>query len=131
MVSTHLLFPSFPVSVPKLFVTVPIAPITTDITVTFKFYSFFQFPSKVQVLIFLFAFFQLYSVVCRDGKIYSSAGPLFCWLIISGGISIIFTIKLWTLSENESAVSVAVNVIRNGIQNLDESVCVSVRAHTL
>ena len=35
-------------------VTVPRAPIT----VNFIFHSFFQFPSKVQVLIFLFIFFQ-------------------------------------------------------------------------
>ena len=44
-------------------VTVPKVPITIDIIVTFMFYSFFQFSSKVEVLILLFTFFQFYSVV--------------------------------------------------------------------
>ena len=48
-------------------VTVTKAPI--GIIVTFVFHSFFQFPSKVQVLILLFPFFQFYSVVSRDCKI--------------------------------------------------------------
>ena len=39
-------------------VTVPKAPITIGIIVTFMFHSFFQFSSKVEVLILLFAFFQ-------------------------------------------------------------------------
>ena len=46
-------------------VTVPRAPITIDITVTFIFYIFFQFPSKVEALILLFAFFQFYSVTAK------------------------------------------------------------------
>ena len=37
-------------------VTVPNAPITIDITVTFMFHSFFLFPGKVSVFISLFAF---------------------------------------------------------------------------
>ena len=46
---------------------------------------FFQSPSKVQVLICLFAFFQFYLVECRDSKIHYSAGHFFflffffCW----------------------------------------------------
>ena len=44
-------------------VTVPNAPITIGIIVTYMFHSFFQFPSKVEVLISLFTFFQFYSVV--------------------------------------------------------------------
>ena len=44
-------------------VTVPNAPITIGIIVTFMFHSFFQFPSKVEVLILLFTFFQFYSLV--------------------------------------------------------------------
>ena len=35
-------------------------------------FVFFQFPSKVQVLIFLFAFCQFYSVVSRDCKVHKS-----------------------------------------------------------
>ena len=41
-------------------------PITISIIVTCMFYSFFQFPSKVEVLILLFTFFQFYSV---DNKV--------------------------------------------------------------
>ena len=63
-------------------VTVPSAPSTIGITVTFMFHSFclffcfFQFPSNVQVLISLFAFLQFYSVVGRDGEVHNSAGSL-------------------------------------------------------
>ena len=48
-------------------VTVPKAPITIGTIVTFMLHSFFfQFSSKVEVLILLFTFFQFYSVVSRD-----------------------------------------------------------------
>ena len=61
--------------------TVPRAPITIGMTVTFMFLSFFQFPSKVQVLIFLFIFFQLLlhgqlgQQSLKFSKFFS-----FCWL---------------------------------------------------
>ena len=58
-------------------VTVPRPPITTGITVTFIFHGFFQFSSKVQVLISLFDFFQFYPMINRNGKIHYSAGYLF------------------------------------------------------
>ena len=57
--------------------TVPKAPITSGTIVTFKFHSFFQFPSKVEVLILLFTFFQFYSVVSRDSKAHNFANSLF------------------------------------------------------
>ena len=65
-------------------VTVPSAPITIGITVTFIFHSFFFFQSsrKVLVHISLFAFFQFDPMVNRDGKIHDSAGFLlffYCW----------------------------------------------------
>ena len=41
-------------------VTVPKAPITNGIIVTFMFHSFFLFSSKVEVLILLFTFFVLF-----------------------------------------------------------------------
>ena len=50
-------------------VTVPNAPITIGTIVTFMFQSFFQFSSKVEVLILLFTFLQIYSVVRRDSKV--------------------------------------------------------------
>ena len=85
------------------FVTVPKAPITIGIIVTCMFYSFFQFPSKVEVLILLFTFFQFYSVVSRDSKIDYFASFLFLLLIIikSGllaGIIIIIIIIITNLS---------------------------------
>ncbi len=63
-------------------VTVPKAPITIGIIVTFIFHSFFQFSSKVEVLISLFIFFQFYSVVCRDSKVDNFADFLFFFLLI-------------------------------------------------
>ena len=51
------------------FVSVPKAPITIGIIVTFMFHSFFQFSSKVEVLILHFTFFQFYSVVSWDSKV--------------------------------------------------------------
>ena len=39
--------------------------------------QFFQFPSKVQVLIVLFTFFQFYSVISRESKVHNSSGSLF------------------------------------------------------
>ena len=66
MVSTHP--PTFKSSRPfnDSLVTVPNAPTTIGIIVTFMFHSYFQFPSKVEVLIVLFLFFQFYSVVSRN-----------------------------------------------------------------
>ena len=56
------LFPIPPVFVQIYLVTVPRAPITIDIIVTFMFHSFFKFTCKVLVLIHLEPFFQFYSV---------------------------------------------------------------------
>ena len=58
-------------------VSVPRVPIITSIDITFMLHSFFQFPRKVQLLIFLFAFLQFYIVVCRNSKVHYSAGSLF------------------------------------------------------
>ena len=64
-------------------VTVPRAPITIGKTVIFMFHNFFQFPSKAQVLIFLFTFFQFYSVVSRDSKVTILQVLFFCcWLLL-------------------------------------------------
>ena len=63
-------------------VTVPNAPMTIGIIVTCMFHSFFQFPSKVEVLILLFTFFQFYSVVSRDNKVDYFASSLFFLLLI-------------------------------------------------
>ena len=63
MVSTHPSTSTSSWSFNNPLVTVPKAPITIGIIVTFMFHSFFQFPSKVEVLILLFTFFQFYSMV--------------------------------------------------------------------
>ena len=60
------------------------APITIGIIVTCMFPSFFNFRSKVEILILLFTFFQFYSVVRRDSKVDNFANPLFFLLIIIG-----------------------------------------------
>ena len=62
-------------------VTVPRIPITIGVTVTFMFQSF-QFPSKVEVIILLFTFFQFYFVVNRDSKVDNSASSFFLLLLI-------------------------------------------------
>ena len=58
-------------------VTVPKAPITIGIIITFRIYSCFQFPSKVETLILFFPFLQFYSVVSRDSKVDNFASSLF------------------------------------------------------
>ena len=65
-------------------VTVSNAPITIGIIVTCMFHSFFQFPSKVEVLILLFTFFQFYSVFSRDSKVdyFASSLSFFFFLLI-------------------------------------------------
>ena len=83
MVSTRP--PTFKSSSPfsNPLVTVPNEIITIGMMVTCMFHSFFQFPSKVEVLILLFTFFQFYSVVSRDSKVDNFACCLFCcWLLL-------------------------------------------------
>ena len=50
-------------------VTVPKAPITIGIIVTFTFHSFFISLARSRYLFFFLHFFQFYSVVSRDSKI--------------------------------------------------------------
>ena len=65
-------------------VTVPNAPITIGITFTFMFHSFYQFSSKVYVLISLL-FFQSYPVINRNGKVHYSASSQFLFTITRSG----------------------------------------------
>ena len=65
--------------------TVPKAPITIGTILTFMFHSYFQFSSKVEVLILLFPFFQFYSLVSRDSKVDNFASSLFLVIIIRSG----------------------------------------------
>ena len=63
------------------FVTFPKAPSTMGINVAFMFHSFFQFPSKVEVLLLLFAFFKFYSVVSRDSKVGNCVFSIFFFFV--------------------------------------------------
>ena len=58
-------------------VTVTKAPITIGTIDTFMFPSVFQFPSKFEVLIHLFPFFQFYSVVSWDSSVNNFANSPF------------------------------------------------------
>ena len=79
--------PSSPGPLIILFVTLPKAPIPIGTIVTGIFSSyFFQFSSKVEVLILLFTSFQFYSVVSRDSKVDNFVNSLFfCWLFVKSG----------------------------------------------
>ena len=83
MISTHILIYNSSIRFTNSLVTVPSALITIGITVTFMFHSFFKFPRNIQELIFLSAFLQFYSVVCRDGKVLNSASSLFFFFFVS------------------------------------------------
>ena len=85
-------------------VTVPNAPITIGIIVTSMFHSFFQFSSKVEVLIFLFTFFQFHSVVSRDSKVDNFASSLFYWLLLG----LVFWPRLGDLCVCQSPIGVYV-----------------------
>ena len=75
--------PSSPCTNPL--VMVPKAPNTIGIIVIFMF-QFFPLPSKVEVLIILFTFFQFYSVVSRDSKVHNFASSLFLLIIMRSGL---------------------------------------------
>ena len=70
----------------NLLVAVLKAPITIGIIVIFMFHGFFQFSSKVAVLILLLIFFQFYSVVIWDSKIRNFASYLFLLIITRSGL---------------------------------------------
>ena len=81
MVSARLLISKSSYLCSNPLVTVPSAPITIGIMIIFLFRDFFQFTSKVLVLIsLLFTFFQFYPAVSQNGKVYNSGVSLFCWL---------------------------------------------------
>ena len=90
-------------------VTVPKAPITIGIMVTFMFHSFFQFPRKVQVLILLFIFFQFYSVVSRDSEVHNFVSSLFLMITIRSGLLAEIS---WFVSMSKSHRSLCVSFSR-------------------
>ena len=92
-------------------VTVSKAPITIGIIVTFMFHSFFQFYSKVKVLISLFTFFQFYSVVSRGSKVNNFADFLFFLIIILSGLQADIR---WSVCMSKSHRSLCVSFSRTG-----------------
>ena len=87
-------------------VTVPKAPVTISIIVTFMFHSFFQFSSKVEVPISLFTFFQFYSVVIRDSRVDNFA-HFFLLIIIRSGL--LAEIR-WSVCMQNSHISLCVSL---------------------
>ena len=75
MVSTRPVISNFS-SINPL-VTVPRAPITIGIIVTFQFNSFFNSQARSRYLSFFFTFFQFYTVVSPDSKVHNSVSSLF------------------------------------------------------
>ena len=75
-------------------VTVMKAPVTIGISVTFMFHSFIQLPSKVEVLILLSTFFELYSEVSQNSKVHNFASSIFLLIIIF--VIIIYLLKFFT-----------------------------------
>ena len=110
MVSTRPLTSKFSSHYNNPLVTVPNTPITIVIIVTCTFHIFFQFPSKVEVLILLFKFFQFYSVVNRDRKVDNFASSLFFffffffWLLLG----LVFWPRLGDPSVRQSPIGVYV-----------------------
>ena len=92
-------------------VTVPNAPITIGIIVTFMFHSFFQFSSKVEVLISLFTFFKFYSVARRDSKVDNFADSHFLLIIIRSRLR--GEIR-WSVCISKSHRSLCVSFSRTG-----------------
>ena len=75
MVSTRPPISKSPSHFTNSLVTVPRAPITIGINVTFMLHNFLQFSSKLKVF-FLFIFFQFYSIVSRGSKAHNFASSL-------------------------------------------------------
>ena len=73
-VVTWMVFTRPPISMSSIpfnnpLVTVSKAPVTIGIIITLIFHNFFQLPSKFEVLILIFTFFQFYSVVSWGSKV--------------------------------------------------------------
>ena len=100
IVSTRVLISNSSSYFTNPLVTVSNTSITIGIAVIFMFHSFFQFLTKVQLFISLFAFLQFYPVVCWDGKVQNSGNPIFLLTSTKPGrmdeiIIIIIIIIIW------------------------------------
>ena len=61
--------------------TVPSAPTTIGITVTWMFHRFFLVLWQSPIFVYLFTFFSFYFAVCWNGKIHNTASSLFFILL--------------------------------------------------
>ena len=77
MFSLHPLISKYSSSSNKPLVNVPKALTTVGIIVTFMVHSFFNSLARSRILIFLFTFFQFYSVISRDIKVNDFPSFLF------------------------------------------------------
>ena len=108
MVFTRPLISKSSSSCTNLLTTVPSAQITVDITITFMFHSFFKFPNKVQVLIFILPFFQFYTVFNRDSKGHNLSKFFFITIIKYGSLAEI----RWAVCVSKSQGSLCVSFSR-------------------
>ena len=93
-------------------VIVPNEPISIDIIVTWIFHSFYQFPSKVEVLFLLFSFFQFYSVVSRDSKIDNFTSYIFFFFLLTVIRSGLLAETRWSVCMSKSHKSLCVLLSR-------------------
>ena len=110
-------------------VTVPRAPITVGIAVTFMLNIFFHFPSKVQVLIPLFAFFQFYCVVIRYRKVHILQVLFFCFcffILGSGRASMVslgtLSLGLWVIAVDPTFIAFFPSLKQNSIAHRSSKV---------
>ena len=117
MISTQPLTSKFyrPFNNPS--VTVPKAPITIGIIVTFMFQSFFSSLARSRYLSLFFTFFQFLSVVSRDSKIDNFADFLsffFLLIIIRSGLlaeirwSVCMTKSHWSLCVSRTGAGLCI-----------------------
>ena len=83
IVSTRSLISKSSSTCTKHLMTVQSAPITTGITATFVFHTFFRFSSKVYVLLFSFRFLSVLPCGLLERKVPYLASSLFLLLIIT------------------------------------------------
>ena len=91
------------------FVTVLKAPITIGIIAFFMFHSFFQFPSKVEVFIFLFTFFSFIQWSARIAK--STTLNILFYLLIVIRSGLLAEIR-WSVCMSKSQRSLCVSFSR-------------------
>ena len=93
-------------------VSVPRAPITIGIAVTFMFHCFVEFSNKVKVLISLFAFFPFYPVVNWNSKVHYS---LLFLLIITRSVHLAEIRWSGFFSQNTREVCVSISRTDSGL----------------